>query len=92
MPGLIDAHCHSISGVLGDHCLVSQIFPGPTPDVTTTRQTARDEDCPVGLALQAGINPGANKAFIFGRNEPAVQNYRRTIAHLMQDAGAAWRA
>jgi phenylpropionate dioxygenase-like ring-hydroxylating dioxygenase large terminal subunit len=29
----------SISGVLGDHCLVSQVFPGPTPDVTVTRQT-----------------------------------------------------
>jgi phenylpropionate dioxygenase-like ring-hydroxylating dioxygenase large terminal subunit len=29
----------SISGILGDHCLVSQIFPGPTPDVTLTRQS-----------------------------------------------------
>lgn len=29
----------AISGVLGDHCLVSQVFPGPTPDTTLTRQT-----------------------------------------------------
>ena len=29
----------SISGILGDHCLVSQVFPGPTPDTTITRQT-----------------------------------------------------
>lgn len=29
----------SLSGILGDHCLVSQVFPGPTPDTTTTRQT-----------------------------------------------------
>ncbi|MEM8853405.1 MAG: aromatic ring-hydroxylating dioxygenase subunit alpha [Pseudomonadota bacterium] len=29
----------SISGILGDHCLVSQVFPGPTPTTTTTRQT-----------------------------------------------------
>ena len=29
----------SISGILGDHCLVSQVFPGPTPDTTVTRQT-----------------------------------------------------
>jgi len=29
----------SISGILGDHCLVSQIFPGKTPDTTITRQT-----------------------------------------------------
>jgi len=29
----------SISGVLGDHCLVSQVFPGSSPDTTVTRQT-----------------------------------------------------
>ena len=28
----------AISGVLGDHCLVSQVFPGPTPESTITRQ------------------------------------------------------
>ncbi len=28
----------SVSGILGDHCLVSQVFPGPTPDRTVTRQ------------------------------------------------------
>ncbi len=105
----------SISGILGDHCLVSQIFPGPTPDVTTTRQTVlvhtppitpearvaaetfsamvlqavRDEDYPVGLAIQAGIRSGANQAFLFGRNEPAVQNYHRTVARFMNEDHAA---
>jgi len=29
----------SVSGILGDHCLVSQIFPGRTPDTTITRQS-----------------------------------------------------
>lgn len=29
----------SVSGVLGDHCLVSQVFPGPTPESTITRQS-----------------------------------------------------
>ena len=29
----------SISGVLGDHCMVSQVFPGPTPETTVTRQS-----------------------------------------------------
>ncbi len=29
----------SISGVLGDHALVSLLLPGPTPDRSTTRQT-----------------------------------------------------
>lgn len=29
----------SVSGILGDHCLVSQILPGDTPDTTTTIQS-----------------------------------------------------
>lgn len=29
----------SISGILGDHCLVSQLYPGPDIGQTTTRQT-----------------------------------------------------
>lgn len=29
----------SISGILGDHALVTQLFPGPTPDTTITRQS-----------------------------------------------------
>ncbi|WP_419919802.1 aromatic ring-hydroxylating oxygenase subunit alpha [Candidatus Poriferisocius sp.] len=35
----------SISGILGDHCLVSQLFPGPTPDTSLTIQSilCRDE-------------------------------------------------
>ena len=101
----------SISGILGDHCLVSQIFPGATADVTTTRQTVlvhtppttaearaasemfsamvlqavQDEDYKVGATIQGGIHTGANKAFVYGRNEPAVQNYHRTIARFMRD-------
>lgn len=99
----------SVSGILGDHCLVSQIFPGPDPTSTITRQTVlsatkpetddaraaselfsamvlqavRDEDYRVGATIQEGLACGANSEFIFGRNEPAVQNYHRTIARLM---------
>ena len=29
----------SISGIIGGHCLVSQVFPGDSPDSTITRQT-----------------------------------------------------
>lgn len=108
----------SISGILGDHCLVSQIFPGPTPDVTVTRQTVlvhqapaapearaasetfsamvlqavRDEDYAVGQTIQAGLHAGANKEFLFGRNEPAVQNYHRTVARLMAETDTAARS
>jgi nitrite reductase/ring-hydroxylating ferredoxin subunit len=99
----------SISGILGDHCLVSQVFPGPTPTTTTTRQlvlaasapttdaaraasnlfsemvlqAVRDEDYVVGLTIQDGLQCGANSEFLLGRNEPAVQNYHRSIAHFM---------
>lgn len=37
----------AISGVLGDHCLVSQVFPGPTPDTTVTRQSVLAAKRPV---------------------------------------------
>lgn len=101
----------SVSGILGDHCLVSQIFPGPDPSSTITRQTVlsakkpetdaaraaselfsamvlqavADEDYRVGATIQEGLACGANSEFIFGRNEPAVQNYHRTIARLMDE-------
>ena len=103
----------SVSGILGDHCLVSQVFPGASQSCTVTRQTVlvakppttaderaaselfstmvlqavRDEDYMVGRTIQDGLKSGAHQDFLFGRNEPAVQNYHRSIARLM--AGAA---
>lgn len=99
----------SISGILGGFCLVSQIYPGPTPDVTSTVQSiltaheptteaeisaAQDfsamvlqavqtEDYGIGFSIQGGLNSGANQNFIFGRNEPAVQNYHRWVEKFM---------
>ncbi|UCE32024.1 MAG: aromatic ring-hydroxylating dioxygenase subunit alpha [Burkholderiales bacterium] len=96
----------SISGVVGDHCLVSQVFPGPRVDQTTTRQTVlvarepgtdeeraasqafsdlvlravRDEDYRIGAGIQSALAAGANREFTFGRNEPALQHYHRTVA------------
>ncbi len=43
----------SISGILGDHCLVSQIFPGPTPASTTTRQVVLVAEPPQDAAARA---------------------------------------
>ncbi|MFV9475109.1 aromatic ring-hydroxylating oxygenase subunit alpha [Advenella sp. RU8] len=37
----------SISGVLGDHCLVSHVFPGATPETTRTLQTVLVAKAPV---------------------------------------------
>lgn len=108
----------SISGILGDHCLVSQIFPGPTPDTTTTIQmvmaarepktpeelaatrhfddmvvqAVQDEDYRLGFAIQEGINSNANHQFLYGKNEPAVQNYHNWIARFMnQDSDIDWQ-
>jgi hypothetical protein len=44
----------AISGVLGDHCLVSQVYPGPTPDTTITRQTV--------LAAREPVTPEEKQA------------------------------
>ncbi|MDG1113427.1 MAG: aromatic ring-hydroxylating dioxygenase subunit alpha [Pseudomonadales bacterium] len=103
----------SISGILGDHCLVSQIFPGPSIDSTQTiqfilsarapntenaqqaaenfsamvLQAVRDEDYRIGFGIQESILTGANQAFVFGRNEPAVQNYHRSVARFMAELG-----
>ncbi len=43
----------SISGVVGGHCLVSQVFPGPGPETTTTRQTILCATKPESDAEQA---------------------------------------
>jgi len=103
----------SISGILGDHCLVSQIFPGPTPDTTITTQTilvaqkpeteaarqasrafcdltltaVRDEDYAIGRSIQDAVGVLSGESFLFGRNEPAVQNYHNWVARFMQASG-----
>jgi phenylpropionate dioxygenase-like ring-hydroxylating dioxygenase large terminal subunit len=107
----------SISSILGDHCLVSQIFPGETPDQTVTvqmilaakkpetdeelaatklfsdmvLQAVQDEDYRLGLNIQAGLKSGANTEFLYGKNEPAVQNYHNWISRFMsQRAEINW--
>lgn len=103
----------SISGVLGDHCLVSQVFPGPTPDTTVTRQSVmcakkpetaedidkteafsklvlkavKDEDYAMGYQIQKTLTSKANDAFVFGRNEPALQHYHDQVAKFAGSSG-----
>ena len=98
----------SISGILGDHALVSQVFPTDRADRTITRQTVlaarepktdaekaateafsqvtltavKDEDYAIGLKIQAGLESGGNREFVFGRNEPALQHYHKWVARL----------
>ena len=106
----------SISGVLGDHCLVSQIFPTNSPNRTITRQTilsakkpendeqlaisknfsdmvlqaVKDEDYKIGLEIQDNISKLKNNKFVYGRNEPAVQNYHSWIKTFMKSKGTDW--
>lgn len=106
----------SVSGILGDHCLVSQIFPGPTPETTITTQTmlaaqepqtdaaraasqafcdltltaVQDEDYAIGFLIQQSVGAVAEQSFVFGRNEPAVQNYHKWIARFMDSEGSAY--
>ncbi|MBF9033540.1 Rieske 2Fe-2S domain-containing protein [Rhodobacterales bacterium HKCCE2091] len=103
----------SISGVVGDHCLVSQVFPGPTPETTVTRQSimcakkpetnaekdategfsqmtlkaVRDEDYDMGFKIQKTLHSRANEAFVFGRNEPALQHYHDCVARFAGTSG-----
>ena len=102
----------SISGILGGQCLVSQVFPGPTPGTTVTRQSilaapsvdeesvkvfskmtleaVRDEDYKIGADIQSSIHAGANDHFVFGKNEPAVQNYHKWISNFMESETYTW--
>ena len=106
----------SISGVLGDHCLVSQIFPTSSPNRTITRQTILsskkpetdeelqntlefsemvrqavvDEDYKIGLEIQSNISHMGSNEFIYGKNEPAVQNYHSWIKSFMSKDGTEW--
>ncbi len=43
-------------------------------------RAVRDEDYSIASAIQKNLASGANRAFLLGRNEPAVQHYHRMIA------------
>ena len=54
-------------------------------------QAVRDEDYRLGLLIQSGIKSGANHEFLYGKNEPAVQNYHKWIDHFMrQETDLDW--
>ncbi len=106
----------SISGVLGDHCLVSQIFPTSSSEKTITRQTilsakepktkeeietskdfsqmvlqaVKDEDYKMGFQIQSTISNIKSYNFVYGKNEPAVQNYHNWINKFMDKEGTNW--
>lgn len=59
----------SISGILGDHALVSQLYPGPTPDVTVTRQTVLASRRPETPEQQAASDAFSEMVLVAVRDE-----------------------
>jgi nitrite reductase/ring-hydroxylating ferredoxin subunit len=99
----------AVSAMTGNHCLINQIFPGPTQAKSITRQTImvrekpvteeqkrdadefaevtisaiRDEDYPINEGVSQSLLSGRAKGVVFGRNEPALQHYHRTLQAVM---------
>jgi hypothetical protein len=55
-----------------------------------TLEAVRDEDYKIGLDIQSSIHAGANDHFVFGKNEPAVQNYHKWISNFMGSETYTW--
>lgn len=99
----------AVSAMTGQHCLINQIFPGPTPETSVTRQTImvrrkptneaeqrdadefaevtisaiRDEDYPINQGVAQSLRSGRATTVLFGRNEPALQHYHRTLERIV---------
>ena len=53
-------------------------------------QAVQNEDYKIGMEIQSNILNLSNSNFIYGRNEPAVQNYHLWIKKFMQNQGSGW--
>ncbi|MDP1818661.1 MAG: SRPBCC family protein [Acidimicrobiales bacterium] len=72
---------------------VQLLAPHPTRDDAEQRmwdrnwkilmQTVLEEDFPVGETMQRGFRAGAQSHLTFGRNEPALQHFHRSLAEAM---------
>lgn len=51
-------------------------------------KTVEEEDFPVGEGAQQGFRSGAQSHIVFGRNEPALQHYHRSIRQALDLAPA----
>jgi phenylpropionate dioxygenase-like ring-hydroxylating dioxygenase large terminal subunit len=48
----------------------------------------RDEDYTTGMNIQRGMKSGANKDFLFGRNEVGPQRWHTAVDHYVEEAAA----
>ena len=54
-----------------------------------TLRTVEEEDFPTGETIQAGLLSGAQDHVTYGRNEPALQHWQRTVRAAVDDPTAA---
>ena len=53
-------------------------------------QAVVDEDYKMGLQIQSNISKLESHNFVYGKNEPAVQNYHNWIDKFMNKEGSNW--
>ena len=53
-------------------------------------QAVVDEDYKMGLQIQTNISKLESHNFVYGKNEPAVQNYHNWIEKFMKKEGSGW--
>ena len=49
-------------------------------------RTVEDEDFPTGEGIQSGFGANAQTEVVYGRNEPALQHWQRTVAKVLVNA------
>jgi phenylpropionate dioxygenase-like ring-hydroxylating dioxygenase large terminal subunit len=54
-----------------------------------TLRTVEEEDFPTGESIQKGLTSGAQTHVTYGRNEPALQHWQRSVAAALEDPARA---
>jgi hypothetical protein len=79
-----------------DRCVMTLSFYIPRPvaseedrqrwdyNVDLTIRTVQNEDFPLGETIQAGFTSGAQTHTVYGRNEPALIHYHRSLSRLVE--------
>ena len=55
-------------------------------NIDLTLRTVEEEDFPVGESIQRGLESGAQSHVTYGRNEPALQHWQRSVAAALDDS------
>ena len=91
---------HMFPGPSPDQCVMYVSLYVPEPVATPKAKehwdrnfnllmaTVEEQDFPTCEGMQKGFRSGAQDAIVFGRNEPALQHYHRSIAAALADAAA----